>query len=150
MKKLLKQSIPLLVSIVVISFSVFTFNCMTSNCSLEQVLRPLFSTWIKPLGIFFTYSTVGLVALPFVSVKTYQSGIKFIIGWSIATVILVAFTQTNSNAYLPILDPEKASVALVMGTLLSLITIIIVVKKSFFTKKQLQTSAHVVVSRADQ
>lgn len=135
MKKLIVQLIPLAVALAAISFSILIFQCMTTDCSFEQSIRPYFSTLIKPLGIFAAYSALGLILLPFVSPAVFRTVLKFIIGWSIATVILVAITQTNSNSYLPIFDPEKATVALVMGALLSLITIIIVVKKSFFTKK---------------
>ena len=135
MKKFVIQSIPLLLSILAIYMYHLSFNCLYTHCSLESFVYSLSEVMLRPLRNFALFSTLGFLALPFVSEKVFRSAIKFIVGWTIATIVLVAITQTNSNSYLPILDPEKASVALVMGALLSFITIIIVVKKSFFSKK---------------
>lgn len=135
MKKLLIQFIPLLLSILVIYTYHLSFNCLYTHCDFESLVYLLSESVLRPARNFMLFSIPGFLVLPFVSEKVFRSAIKFIIGWTVATIVLVAITQTNSNSYLPILDPEKASVALVMGALLSLITIIIVVKKSFFAKK---------------
>lgn len=112
-----------------------SYDCINSHCNLQSFIRSFSEEVLRPLGNFMLFSIPGFLVLPFVSEKVFRSAIKFIIGWTVATIVLVAITQTNSNSYLPIFDPEKASVALVMGALLSLITIIIVIKKSFFAKK---------------
>lgn len=129
---------PLFLVILFISIDRFAVYCLNAtSCLFSNSIWPIFFVVIKPLYLFSLIFTITAFVLAFVSIKIFNSWLRFAMWWLPLSVILIAITPSTSNSWMPLYFIGKDTVALVMSALFTLISLVIIVWKQFGLRKKL-------------
>lgn len=136
MKKIIKQSIPLIISLAGILLWYFSFECVKYACSLGALMRNgIYLDLVRIIGALCLPLIVSTVFLPVVSKETFKMWTKAMLILFPIILILIVFVSDSSMGASPLFSYGKSEVALLGGTLLTLVGLVVVVKKSFFSRK---------------
>jgi len=115
----------------VLSFIVFLFATKLGICSINSSCIFTTDPIAETLLIFIPVFILSLITHKLKN-ETFQAWLKFSYVWIPLTIILTLLVPEYSNSLVPV---EKAGVSFLMSALFLLISLIIIIKKSFFSKK---------------
>lgn len=131
-----KQLIPLLVISSGLALGYLgTFCSFDRSCLLYLLTNEFIFTVIKPVRIYSFYALIPTLVVLLVSPRVFNTWFKFALWWVALSVIFIAFTPTDTNAWMPLYSFVKEDTAKVMAILFTLISLAIILVKSFALRK---------------
>ena len=136
MKTRVLQALPLIISLAGLAAWYYANICTDLlTCPLRSFSWEIFFTVIKPLRIYSLWALIPCICLIFVPRRVFISWFRFAWWWLILSIALIAYFPAISGSYLP--DPFiKENVAKVMGAIFAIVSILIILWKSFRLSKK--------------
>lgn len=132
-----KRFLPLLLLAALIPLGYYASWCgVYPECPLSSTLHGLSFTLFKPLWVFSLYAIAGTLFLPFVREQAFKLWSRFAVLWVVLSVLAVLWAPETMNTWLPLVSYTKADVARWMGSLFSIISIVLIIIGSLVPTKR--------------
>lgn len=131
MKQKFLQAVPFILVFASVTFSRLTADCARhySTCNGGKLLINL-SDWLTdPLYFYSLGFALGAFILLFIDRTIFNKWLRFAVWWVPISIVLIAITPSTSGQWLPLYFIGKSLLALILGGIFSLITIVLVWKR---------------------
>ena len=136
MKTKITQFVPALLAVAVIGFRYFGLWCTEAG-------NPCYRTWLdrtfleitNPLDSFARYFLVIALVLIFIPRSTFNSWLK-LAAWAIPfSIIYIALTPVNSNAFMDFFPFYRDDAARLAGEVFAAVSLLLILYKSFAARR---------------
>ncbi len=126
--------LPITLALILIGY--FGMLCGVDNtCAFVSFFSPLSFSFFKPLWVYALFFIPVPLVLFFVRENVWKSWLRFSYWWITLSLIVVAITPVWSNSWFPLYSFVKEDAAQVMGGLFTIISLILIVWKTFAARK---------------
>lgn len=132
-----KRFLPFLLLAAFIPLGYYASRCgVYPECPLSSTLHDLSFTFFKPLWVFSLYAIAGTLFLPFVRERAFKLWFRFAVIWIVLTILVVSWAPEAMNSWFYLVSYVKEDVARWMGSLFTIISILLIVLESLVLKKK--------------
>ncbi len=130
MKQKFIQALPWIIVIFSLAFWHLSLDCRVhyNTCKIGNILSDV-TDWF--MGAMYAYSlgfTIGAFLLVFQSREVFKKWLHFAAWWFPLAAVLIAITPWTSGQWLPLYFIGKGPLAIILGGIMSVVTIFIVLQ----------------------
>ncbi|MEK7100611.1 MAG: hypothetical protein AAB921_00760 [Patescibacteria group bacterium] len=130
------RTAPLLIILAGLLFGYLGMRCgINSSCPVAALLSDFAFSLFKPLWIFSLFSLPIGVALLFAKQKVFKTWLHFAFWWLPLSVIVIYILSSGGRGMMPLYSYSQGGVAIVMGSLFTIISLGVIGWKQFGSKK---------------